>query len=280
MQRRSLGYAIAVVQSFALFVAISIFLGRVYYITYYETLGIPVSEMHPTPIDYTIVSPDVTILGIGITLLAVGLVWLGRSYGARHWGLSGSLVGALMFILGNFMDLIPFEQQSQLIGPGKLGLWELLQIALMMTGAFLFSSGFAFAMNKDQGNNAGKASKTSAFRIPVLMLAIILFAFLLVYLITSSSSNVARIDATITLEESPQVFIEFKKGILSSPIDNEVFACKDDANVCMFGLILVSGRFVYVQSLDPDDETMGRSIYSFPIDDIAQMAYVVRSAER
>lgn len=276
MKKRNLGYAIVVVQSFALFVALSIFLGRVYFITYYDMLGIPTSEIRLNPIDYTIISPDVTILGIGMTILIVGLFWLGRSYSVGAWDFNRILVGSIMLTIGFAIAFIPFEQQLQFSRPGLLGLRELVQAAFIITGAYLVSS--SIPLKEGSTNIAGHSSKTSTILLPLFLFMTIVAAFLVVYLITTSSSKVARIDATRILEDTTQVYIEFNKEVHASIIDDELVECMVDINVCTFQLILVGDRFVYVRSQDYSRAASQTSIYAFPIDNIVQIGYVFRSA--
>ena len=47
------GHVGVIVQSFAVFVAISTLLGRIYSLTYFETLGIPTSEISLSVTDYS-----------------------------------------------------------------------------------------------------------------------------------------------------------------------------------------------------------------------------------
>ena len=70
MRDDNAGYFGIMAQSFAVFVAISILLGRVYHLTYLETLGIPSSEVRLNVVDYSVLSPDVTILGVGIAIVS------------------------------------------------------------------------------------------------------------------------------------------------------------------------------------------------------------------
>lgn len=53
-------------QSFAIFIGLSILLGRVYLILYTKNLGIPVSSMNIGPIDNALFSPDIAIIGVAI----------------------------------------------------------------------------------------------------------------------------------------------------------------------------------------------------------------------
>ena len=71
----SWGHVGIIVQSFAVFVAISTLLGRIYSLTHFEALGIPVSEIPLNVTDYAVVSPEVTIFGVGFSIMMVILFW-------------------------------------------------------------------------------------------------------------------------------------------------------------------------------------------------------------
>ena len=64
-----------VVQSFAVFVAISTLLGRMYSLTYLEVLGIPTSDIRLSVPEYSVVSPEVSIYGVGSSIIVAILFW-------------------------------------------------------------------------------------------------------------------------------------------------------------------------------------------------------------
>ena len=78
MNGLNMGYVGILIQGFAFFVAVSIFLGRIYFLKYFETLGIPASAARQNIIDYSVVSPDVAVLGIGIAIVGAALVLIAR----------------------------------------------------------------------------------------------------------------------------------------------------------------------------------------------------------
>ena len=55
-------------QSFSIFVALSILLGRVYLILYAQKLGIPVSSINIGLTDHAIFAPDITIMSVSIAI--------------------------------------------------------------------------------------------------------------------------------------------------------------------------------------------------------------------
>ena len=58
-------------QIFALFVALAMLFGRVFFIGYYRVLGVPSPDQPSNIIAYAIISPDVTIACFGVAVLAI-----------------------------------------------------------------------------------------------------------------------------------------------------------------------------------------------------------------
>ena len=70
-------------QSFAIFIGLSILLGRVYLILYTKKLGIPVSSINIGPIDHAIFSPDIAIMSVSIAISISLLLVLATSIAPR-----------------------------------------------------------------------------------------------------------------------------------------------------------------------------------------------------
>ena len=61
--------ATIITQSLAIAVAFTVLLGRIFVLSFYEDLGIPVSEAKLSAIDYSIFSPSVAVLGVGFAII-------------------------------------------------------------------------------------------------------------------------------------------------------------------------------------------------------------------
>ena len=75
---------LVLIQGSTIFLAFSILLGRIYFLEYFGTLGIPTNDVQINVIDYSVISPDVAILGVGI--MAMWIVYFWRIRGAQSTG--------------------------------------------------------------------------------------------------------------------------------------------------------------------------------------------------
>ena len=104
MYTHNAGYVSIIVQSFAAFLGLSVLLGRMYYLAYSETIGVPASSIRLSVIDYSIIAPDVTVLGIGIVAAAV--VWQFVTLGGHlprveHFDKGRVVIGSVAFVVGS-----------------------------------------------------------------------------------------------------------------------------------------------------------------------------------
>ena len=103
-----------VIQSLAIAVAFTVFLGRLYLLNYYEALRIPVSEVQLSIINYAIASPAVAIFGVGLFIMTVAVPLWSNTKTFQDLNLIFRLVGGgffvvfgvvLMYILAEYLAL-------------------------------------------------------------------------------------------------------------------------------------------------------------------------------
>ncbi len=269
MRALNLRHLLLLAQSFAFFVALSTFMGRIYYLTYYENLNIPTSENYLNPLDYALVSPDVTILGIGITLLWV-VIWLVRVPRAKTWHWATILIGLVMVGAGFFSEFSPLGEQSQPMWPGLLGVREFFRTGLILLGSYIVSSGFVW---RDESSSVDdNPAKTRTLRIFLLVFFFILLS-MGVLVLTASAVEIAETNARFTLEYAPQVEIEFHRSIVGTLLDDVSGMCNVEAKSCSFELILLGNQSIYVQPITSAGANGQTIHFSFPIEDIARIAY-------
>lgn len=75
MNNQIIRYVAIIAPVFAFCVALSTLLGRIYFLRHFETLGIPASDVHHNIIDYSVISPGVTIFGVGALIVTAVFVW-------------------------------------------------------------------------------------------------------------------------------------------------------------------------------------------------------------
>jgi len=272
---------IIVIQSFTIFVALSTLLGRMYFLTYYEALGIPHSEIRLGAIDYSIVSPDVTVFGIGISLLFVFHLWthntpvipsLNRwfdySISQLSWVISGLLIGSFFFVV---------ERGSSWTSgfPGFFGAWLLLPFVLFFVGSREFA-------NYTEYMNTSSKIGQAIYRASTVLgafLRVFLIVLLAVYCFISGPLF-GQLDARMTLQSSPEVVV----NLTSPPIDSQpetnygqANQCFEDPDYYMFRVVLTTQSFVYLQSVDSDSSSGKPSLHAIPVDTICRIVFLPRN---
>ena len=232
-------------------VALTVFLGRVYVLTYHEALGIPIYESQLSAIDYAIVSPGVTVIGIGLSIT-----------------------------LGSYFLLEGPLRRLQLPKPYKFGLWLFLTVTWpvvlivsgtieidavirslcivlsmamslyggAMLGSTLHAKFMLDALESEQKQVEMKASMKLLSGVLSMVLVIIYgwYAY-------NFSSSTARDEAMDALHQSPQATVQFESGESGS-----------------FGVIMVGEQFVYL--LPEGNE----ELQAFPHNSIVRVEYANR----
>ncbi len=277
------GYIAIIIQSFAVFVAISILLGRIYYITYFRTLGVPLTELRPNAVDYAIVSPDVTLAGIGLAIMWALFLWSSGPFKpSRQMGEISSFFGiVLSLFLGSLLTQVIYTPgvatDLALSYPGALGVLSVLGLFFFVYGGTLIGASLRGKNRSDGDGKQGNA--TFDFRRAFRPAVFAILAIVAVFLIIRSPSTIARIDANNTLMNSPQAKVEFKAShpVFLPPSYEE---CHSRSPGCSLRVVLVDSRFVYVRLVETD--TLGseeqpvdeKRTIAFPVADVASITYI------
>ncbi len=134
-----------VVQSFAAFVGLSVLLGRIYFLAYYEAIGIPPSLTEINLLDYSIISPDVTILGISVVIVVGAIYTVLTRYVAPTGTLDWERVAiGVCIALAGISTTVFIPQDHPLVSAMPIGsvglLWGISSIA-PLAGGIIFASG-------------------------------------------------------------------------------------------------------------------------------------------
>ena len=267
MDSLNLKYIGILVQSFTIFVAISIFLGRIYSLSYFDALEIPVSEIRLNLAEYSVASPEVTIFGIGFSaILAVFFLfpWNSDSTPSFWWMRIG--LGALIYALGASPLIFPFLYSvvSPDVDTLIIALLILLRSALMLFGAAVFKSGFFV--------HAPQAELFRALRNVTAPIIVALYIGSTLWLMTEFASTMGRVDATLDLAEAPKARIEFSAFSTES---RQIYGSDEygeDSPSEDFKVVLVGDKFIYLRLLADSEPSKG-NLYALPIEDIASIAY-------
>ena len=281
MNNSGVGYTGIIVQGFAIFVAISILLGRIYFQSYLGTLGIPLTEVRLNAIDYSVISPDVTILGVGVAILSVFFWWYVTTWSLpsaeRSWvkiaiGIGLIIVGYLTGIGLNFV--MERAESLEAFRLGVFGLASLFPITVSATGGATFAFGFLVSGGKDTevsgGKNDGAIFDLTDILVPIVPIGI---GIALVFMSIVDSVMIGRLDARNTLLNAPQAKIEFvsdRTDYFRSNYGN----CHGDSISCEYQVIFIGDNFVYLSPVDSKQHQEERLLYAVPVRDIAGITYV------
>ena len=154
--------SIIIIQAFALFAALSMLLGRVYFLEFSDTLRVPESEFDLSAIDYAVLSPNVTIASVGSTVVfAAYMFGLALSQAnscrtdLRKWlGISLLFLGILGLALTQAYRIFPGALLN--VSHGTWGIWWTASLALFLFGVgsllpYLSRSGSGEAEEASEG---------------------------------------------------------------------------------------------------------------------------------
>ncbi len=265
-------------QSFAVFVAISILLGRVYHLTYLETLGIPSSEVRLNVVDYSVLSPDVTILGVGIAIVSA-VFWWGLKFITSLTDLSwiriliGIALLILSFPIGRIIsDAMVRTEELQAFNSGGFRLILLIPLAMSAAGGLFVASGLPVPGSaSNSSNDAAATFNIVGTFIPLFLTSV---GLILVLIALSYSVTIGRLDARNTLLDAPQANIDFTSLSMRNGFRYAPEKCQIDSASCDFKVILIGDRFIYLSPVDSEASPENQHIYAFPIEGIETIVYV------
>lgn len=256
-----------IVQSFAVFVALSTLLGRIYSQRYFETLGIPSSEIRLNVTDYAVVSPEVTVFGVGVATILAALLLSATSSAldaVPRWGVFS--LGSGLFVLG--VILAAYTIGSSSLQPGfnsvTFLIEMLLSLALMTFGAAVLGSLLAsFAPETALNSPVWKA---------VLPLIVLLYIGYSIGASSRFASDVGAVEAYNTLAAAPQAEVQLASSSSDHAVQFDSNECNGDSLRCRFRVILIGDKFVYLRPLDP--ESPQERLYAIPIADVGSITYL------
>ena len=268
MSDLNLRYLGILAQSFAIFVAISILLGRVYSLAYFDALDIPVSEIRLALTEYSVASPEVTIFGIGFSaIVAVYFLFPWNSVLTSSAWWMRIVLGALLLLLGMspWIRLVIYFSDPSDLNIKLLSLLMLLNMALTLFGVAIINSGIL--------GRVTQVEAATALRNAITPLIVALYIGSSLWLMTEFSSTMGRVDAALTLAKAPSATIE-----LSASTENagqRHSSDKDGADFLghEFKVVMISEKFVYLRRL-ADSEPSKEHLYALPIEDVANIVYI------
>jgi len=257
------------VQGFAVFVAISVLLGRIYLLSYFEGLGIPHSEIRLSVTDYSVASPVVTVFGVGFSLILAILVWsdgLGEIEVLSR--LARILLGSALWIAA---ILTPFLLLP-ILQPDINSVW----LAILMLFAFALGSFGGAAIGSGIFGDGRPSHQHPALRKAFMPVLVTMVAILGIVIAAEFAELMGKLESDATWANAPQARIALNTNsdtVLHIGPDG----CGPDSLRCHFRVIEIGDKFVYLRPIsDPDQERL----FAVPIGDIASINYLYEDRTR
>ena len=271
-----------VIQSFAIFVALSTMLGRIYFLRYMDVLGVPHTDVRLNVTEYALLSPDVTIFGIGIALIFPAMFLFRRQLEAVEMLLPKSKfwmgLSALMWAVASTSIGMPFAAPYVSILPGVHGL---VLVLLLVLGMYVVPTFLSRAFPGTDGDNEERQSEEIAERIQQLQFfqgkrygLTALLGFIIVFIIVWNTSVVAGSNALAQLQTAPIAKVEFDPPIEYESNDVSTVGCNVREMCKDFRVVLMGEEFIYLFpnscSTCTEVET---ELYAVRVDDVVALSF-------
>ena len=264
-----------IIQGLVVFFAFSTLTGRVYFLKYYDSLGVPTWDIRASAIDYSVISPDVTIFSIGYAIALVAFPLFARldHSSNRRWRRFWTGLGLFGLSFGFSILLVSIEDVPELRF-GRLGLLKLLTTMMGVAGGmYLASAGLVDPTEEHGGARRaqnllrGIGMRRDAF----IALGLFLIAAVLVWVSVDNAYRVAERDADLTLQNAPQGIVEFDD---LSRLDCGKEVPVGPPSLCTFHVVLIGDKFVYLRPPDLETAQGSPRLYAIPAGDIAKIIYL------
>ena len=260
-----------VAQSVVVFAGISTILGRVYFQSYYDALGIPQSALTLSMAEYSIIEPQITLLGIGVAIYApLFFLFLTFFQRARPFDNSRHFIGSVLMTA-------PLLLMVGIPPSGATFLVLYAAVIAIPLGGSMVASGTRF--EKFGHNGADSDEKESGAVSSNLIRGtatgfLLLVVFTMGFLVTKNySSAFAEIKAELTLGKAPSAILEFSPD--AQWFIRGVRECSEvDPKECAFRVVLFADRFVYLSPVSHDPQSPTSGLYAVPLDDVKYIRYL------
>ena len=239
--------------------------------TYFETLGIPASEIRLSVTDYVVASPEVTIFGVGFSITIAVLLWPGVLEGLSLIGRPLRILLGSVFLIGAFcIPTFALIYASRQTDPDSV----LLTAQMLFSFVFISFGGMIIGsvVSADPPKNEQEfVSRKQEFALrKVISPLLVIVVMIVTVLVTSKySSIIGEVDAMDAWATAPQAYVEWAVADTHDIGSNE---CDSDSLPCRFGVVLISDRYVYLRALNI--EPPKERLFAVPIGGIGSIAYL------
>ena len=289
MSNLNLGYVGIVVQSFAAFIGLSVLLGRIYFLSYFEAIGIPPSSVEINLLDYAVISPDVTVLGIwvavsvGTLFVAIANNWIAPT---RTLQFERILIGVCLLAIAVAVTTFgpndyPF---TQTLPKGSIGILGAVGISASLGAGIIFGSGLpvtSLSANKSSDSDDNEEVRNERNRLNRLLALLrigyaLCIALIVVFIsvgLFNYTTRLGKLDAQRTIVASPTAHIEFASDVLGVPQGSD---CRNSSDICTLKVIYVTNDYLYLGPIASESfSAKEHKVYAYPHQAIANIAYLV-----
>ena len=250
MVRWDVGSVAAVVQGvgIAFAVGLIVFLGRLYSLEYFGELGIPVSEISLSAVDYAIASPTISIIGVTTCLLIAPYpIVSSRISSSELPDVFLYIVGIGLGCIGFIAPEAAFAISHDLLGGLLLGL---------TTPAFVYA-GMTFGAISGRELVEGRRTTLGRWRDPLRILFVVCVVGIIVWSLfraASFTTSVAQVEVRDLVNSAPKATVHLES---------------QDDSIQKVGVVFISDRFVYLQTANDK----GYKLIAVPIDSVRRIDY-------
>ena len=270
-------------QGLVIFLGLSVLLGRIYFLKYFDTLGIPLSDVSVHILDYAVMSPDVTILGVGLAVVwpAILLTMRPNNQQQPKWG--RLIMGLVLASIGIGFSLLPRLTGSEAeIGFGEFGLRRLLSLVFSLAGGAFVGAGIAdsglLALPTESSDRIGTRTTIRMYR-PFMFILLLVFG---VSMTASLSAEIAELDAERTLLEAPMTNIALNSAGKSRTNWSYFGDFDRTPNLRRLALVHVGDTFVYFRhdgTSNGTSNSSGTKLLAVSLEDIRFIDYMDGSSK-
>ena len=297
-----LRYVRVAAQILTVFLSFSILLGRIYYIEYHNTLGIPSSRSPLNLLDYSIIAPDVSIVSFGVSLIFAMYVFRLEWLNSMIENVRFKIIVALVFVTLYAATLVVSTLLYSLLGsfiPGFYGTSLTVAIAFAMIAHVAWVGGISEWLKRrrerKKSNALGKCddeigpnqekldSKTADSSTPrniwtswesslyLLPVIILISGFIFQLALTAT---IANLDAANRYKRAPVAEVWFTN---TEFFDEDRFAsleCADESVSCRAGVVHFDGEFLYLRPVKTEINKDHNRMYVIGMDKVAGLSYI------
>ena len=272
--------------SLVVLVWVSLLLGRIYYQSYIETLGLPRSESQLPLMDYALISANVTTLGVGlfVSVAIVIVVALSvRISRKKNWGpsIAYAFVSIGFVVLPAIaMKFVPREFILDLTEPLFPAILLVLYFLLVLMSLLLYVFAILSTPTSDgssvQRSVFGKPVPEDLPRIMWRAFTIFLAAFLIVMVFifcVMYARAFGVTDADNVLQNAKVAYVVFENS------DYNERLCDTTGDNCKLKVPLIGDRLIYLLEFDVKvcDDAPGSKpprLHAIPLEDVRIISYI------